>query len=135
MLGILLGGRIEQTLTGFLLLSEKKTPSICKIQLIHLQPEWESCAFVYSLVRPTDFGSQAGDKGHHPGCQSAQSGFHQKIKLLMLHSLSHRVLRPAIFICLPTGIRYSLLVNSSTVYYQISKILHFLLYPNSLYCI
>lgn len=51
-----------ETLTGFFLLSEKKTPSICKIQLIHLQPEWEPCASVYSLVRPTDFGSQARTK-------------------------------------------------------------------------
>jgi len=43
--------------------------------------------------------------------------------------------RPAIFLCLPTGVKHSLPVNSSRVYYQISKILHFLLYPNSLYCV
>lgn len=64
------------------MLSEKKTPSICKIQLVHLQPEWEPCAPAYSLVRHTDFGSQAGTKATTFG--GAQSGSHQKIKPLML---------------------------------------------------
>lgn len=57
---MLLSGKIQQTPTGFFLLSEKKTPSICKIQLIQPQPEWEPCASVYSSVR--HFGSQAGTK-------------------------------------------------------------------------
>lgn len=59
---MLLGGRIQQTPTGFCLLSEKKTPSICKIQLIHLKPEWEPCASVYSLVRPTDLAVRQGQR-------------------------------------------------------------------------
>lgn len=59
---MLLGGRTQQTPTGFFLLSEKKTPSVCKIQLIHLQPEWEPCASVYSLVSPADSGGQEGQR-------------------------------------------------------------------------